>query len=207
MPLGFSWGPYARRGLKGESGLLTWLGDKPFSCNAGDVGHQGSIPGSGRSPGEGHGSPFQCSCWEMTWREEPGGLQPMGLQRVGHDPAHTHTHTLRGAVHVSRSPELIQSWRFHKWNCRWSRMRARIRTPVWTPHSIRPPKPGGTWAPAPPPTKAAMPSLGTTTRRPWPRLPPRPRASSREGVGRWEGGAVTLTKPPRHPNEDLMHLQ
>ena len=23
--------------------------------------------------------------WEMLWTEEPGGLQPMGLQRVGHD--------------------------------------------------------------------------------------------------------------------------
>ena len=23
--------------------------------------------------------------WRMTWTEEPGGLQFMGLQRVGHD--------------------------------------------------------------------------------------------------------------------------
>ena len=23
--------------------------------------------------------------WEMPWTEEPGGLQSMGLQRVGHD--------------------------------------------------------------------------------------------------------------------------
>ena len=23
--------------------------------------------------------------WEMPWTEEPGELQPMGLQRVGHD--------------------------------------------------------------------------------------------------------------------------
>ena len=22
--------------------------------------------------------------WEIPWTEEPGGLQPMGLQRVGH---------------------------------------------------------------------------------------------------------------------------
>ena len=28
-------------------------------CNAGDLG---SIPGLGRSPGEGNGSPLQCSC-------------------------------------------------------------------------------------------------------------------------------------------------
>ena len=23
--------------------------------------------------------------WRIPWREEPGGLQAMGLQRVGHD--------------------------------------------------------------------------------------------------------------------------
>ena len=23
--------------------------------------------------------------WEISWTEEPGGLQSMGLQRVGHD--------------------------------------------------------------------------------------------------------------------------
>ena len=23
--------------------------------------------------------------WEIPWKEEPGGLQSMGLQRVGHD--------------------------------------------------------------------------------------------------------------------------
>ena len=23
--------------------------------------------------------------WEIPWTEEPGGLQPMGLQKVGHD--------------------------------------------------------------------------------------------------------------------------
>ena len=33
--------------------------DKESACNAGD---SGSIPGSGRSPGEGNGNPLQCSC-------------------------------------------------------------------------------------------------------------------------------------------------
>ena len=32
--------------------------------NAGDVRNTGSIPGSGRSPGEGHGNPLQYSCLE-----------------------------------------------------------------------------------------------------------------------------------------------
>ena len=34
---------------------------KESACNAGDMG---SIPGSGRSPGEGNGNPLQYSCLE-----------------------------------------------------------------------------------------------------------------------------------------------
>ena len=36
---------------------------KESACNAGDLG---SIPGSGRSPGEGNGNPLQCSCLENS---------------------------------------------------------------------------------------------------------------------------------------------
>ena len=32
--------------------------------NLGDIQDKGSIPGSGRSPGGGHGNPLQCSCLE-----------------------------------------------------------------------------------------------------------------------------------------------
>ena len=32
------------------------------SANAGDTGDSGSIPGLGRSPGEGNSNLFQCSC-------------------------------------------------------------------------------------------------------------------------------------------------
>ena len=31
--------------------------------------------------------------WRIPWTEEPGGLQTMGLQRVGHDLVTEHTHT------------------------------------------------------------------------------------------------------------------
>ena len=105
------------------------MGKEP-ACNAGDMG---SIAGSGRSPGGGHGNPLQYSCLEnprdrgawwaavhgvaksrtrlsyftftfhfhalekemathssiLAWRipgtEEPGGLQSIESQRVGHD--------------------------------------------------------------------------------------------------------------------------
>ena len=49
------------------------------------VGDQGSIPGSGRSPGDGNGNPLQYSAWKIPWMEKPGRLQSMGLSRVGHD--------------------------------------------------------------------------------------------------------------------------
>ena len=38
-------------------------GKEPLA-NAGDIRDVGSIPGSGRSPGEGHGNPLQYSCLE-----------------------------------------------------------------------------------------------------------------------------------------------
>ena len=37
---------------------------KTLPANAGDIRDAGSIPGSGRSPGGGHGNPLQCSCLE-----------------------------------------------------------------------------------------------------------------------------------------------
>ena len=37
---------------------------KNLSANAGDVREAGLIPGSGRSPGGGHGNPLQYSCLE-----------------------------------------------------------------------------------------------------------------------------------------------
>ena len=37
------------------TGLPWWLSGKEFICNSGD---EGSIPGSGRSPGGEHGNPF-----------------------------------------------------------------------------------------------------------------------------------------------------
>ena len=89
------------------------------------MGDLGSIPGSGRSSGEGKGYPLQHSwaslvaqllknlpemletwvqslvwedllekgeathssilVWRIPWTEKPGGLQFMGLQRVGHN--------------------------------------------------------------------------------------------------------------------------
>ena len=45
-------------------GFSWWLSTKEFTCNAVDAGDMGSIPGSGRSSGKGHGNPLQYSCLE-----------------------------------------------------------------------------------------------------------------------------------------------
>ena len=42
------------------------------------------------SPGGGNGKPLQYSCLEIPGTEEPGGLEPTRLQRVGHDWATEH---------------------------------------------------------------------------------------------------------------------
>ena len=44
-----------------DIGLPWWFSSKESTWNTGDAG---SIPGSGRSPGGGHGNPLQCSCLE-----------------------------------------------------------------------------------------------------------------------------------------------
>ena len=54
---------------------------KYLPASAGDAG---SIPESGRSPGEGDGYPTRFLAWEIPQTEEPGGLQSMGHQRVEH---------------------------------------------------------------------------------------------------------------------------
>ena len=60
------------RGFPGDSVV------KNPPVNAGDVG---SIPGSGRSPGEMNDNPLQYSCLGNPITEEPGGLQSMGSQK------------------------------------------------------------------------------------------------------------------------------
>ena len=57
---------------------------KESACNAGDLG---LIPGLGRSLEEGMATHSSILAWRIPLTEEPGGLQPMGLQRVGHNLA------------------------------------------------------------------------------------------------------------------------
>ena len=54
------WRKDVRKKLRESQGFLPWcLSSKESACNAGD---KGSIPGSGRSPGEGNDNPLHYSC-------------------------------------------------------------------------------------------------------------------------------------------------
>ena len=55
---------------------------KASACNAGDLG---SIPGLGRSPGEGNGSPLQYPCLENLMDRGAWQATVHGVERVGHD--------------------------------------------------------------------------------------------------------------------------
>jgi len=78
-------------------GFPPWLSSKESACNAGNAGDLESIPGSGRSPGEGNGYPLQhfflenlmdSGAWQATAR---GATQSRTqLKRLGTD-ARMHT--------------------------------------------------------------------------------------------------------------------
>ena len=55
---------------------------KKSACSGGDLG---LIPGLGRSLGEEWQPTPVFLPGESPWTEEPGGIQPMGVQRVGHN--------------------------------------------------------------------------------------------------------------------------
>ena len=57
---------------------------KESACNAGDPG---SIPGSGRSPGGGHGNALQCSFLQNPMGRGTGWATGHGVTRIGHDLA------------------------------------------------------------------------------------------------------------------------
>ena len=79
-------------------------------ANVGDTGDTGSIPGSGRLPGEGNGNLLQCSCLENSmdrgaWRAAVHGVTKswpwMSMHTHAHACMHTHTYTLFFFIHSS----------------------------------------------------------------------------------------------------------
>ena len=59
-------------------GPLQIFSGKESACNAGDTG---LIPGSGRSPGEGHTTHSSIPAWIIPLTEESRGLQSTGVAK------------------------------------------------------------------------------------------------------------------------------
>ena len=70
---------------------------KNLPANAEDIRDTGSIPGSGRSPGGGHGNPLQYSCLKNLmdsgawWATVYGAAK--NRTRLKRPSTHTYTHT------------------------------------------------------------------------------------------------------------------
>ena len=75
--------------------LLDGSVGKESTCKARDAGDAEDvslIPGWRKSPGEEMGIHSTSLAWKLPRTEEPGGLQSMGQQRVGHGWGLMHTH-------------------------------------------------------------------------------------------------------------------
>ena len=75
--------------LQSEISVCLWLRGFPggsdgkgSACSAGDPG---SIPGLGRPLEKEMATHSSVLAWKIPWTEDPGRLQSMGSQRVGHD--------------------------------------------------------------------------------------------------------------------------
>ena len=65
--------------------MLDFLGGsvvKNLPANAGDMGEEGLILGQENPLEEGMATHSSILTWRISWTEEPGGLQFIGLQRV-----------------------------------------------------------------------------------------------------------------------------
>ena len=68
---------------------------KYLPANTGDARDMSSVPGLGRSPGEGNATHSSILAWKTPSAEDPGGLQSMEPHSIGHDWAHiTKNHSI-----------------------------------------------------------------------------------------------------------------
>ena len=88
---------------------------KNMPANAGDVRDVGSIPGSERSPGGGHGNPLQYFCPEKSmdrgaWRATVHGVanSQIRLKQLG-----TQAHQI--PLTEARGKTDLRSWRGKRW--------------------------------------------------------------------------------------------
>ena len=74
-------------GYMPRSGIVGSYGGSGGKESACDTGHPGSVPGLDRSLEKGMAIHSSILAWRIPWTEEPGRLQSVGLQKVGHNSA------------------------------------------------------------------------------------------------------------------------
>ena len=70
--------------------------------------------------------------WRTPWTEEPGGLQPMGSQRVGHDSDNTQRYRKQHSQHEGRA--VAQTRHSQQQDCTRSRPRS-LTAGAWSQRS------------------------------------------------------------------------
>ena len=105
---------------------------KESTCNAGDLG---SIPGLGRSPGEGDGNSLKYSGLENS-------MQSMGSQRVRHN-FHFHYHFLPQFISVAQSPRhFVTPWTAaHQASISSTSSQSLLKLMSWVTDAIQPSHP------------------------------------------------------------------
>ena len=69
---------------------------KNLPANAADIRDPGPVPGLGSPLEKEMATHSHILAWRILWTEEPGGLQSIVSQRVGHECSNlAHTHTQR----------------------------------------------------------------------------------------------------------------
>ena len=106
--------------IKSEASQVALVVKNP-PANAGDIRDQTSIPGSGRSPGEGNGNPLQYSCLENPMAQSSLVATVHGLERswtwLKHLSMHTHTHSSFYLLIHLFCPSLLSNHEFVLYIC------------------------------------------------------------------------------------------
>ena len=97
-----------------------------------DVRNAYSIPGSGRSSGEGNGNPLSILAWRIPWTEAPGGLQSRGreVSVMTEATEHLARSAHKSIGHTRENKGLRLLWRFQ--GVLGIQQKARIPDPSFT---------------------------------------------------------------------------
>ena len=87
---------------------------KASACNAGDPA---SIPGLGRSPGEGNANHYSSLAWKILWTKEPGRLQSWGRKDSDTtERLHFHFHSQGAINEMNNGNKLMMKHSTHMLN-------------------------------------------------------------------------------------------